>query len=87
MPAENNGSSSPEDVVQVVLSVDPTRFAQVVAAARRAGLAVDDEWPAVGSLSGRLESRLLPALREVDGVELVEVERFFQLRPPDSGTQ
>jgi hypothetical protein len=69
---------------RVVLAVDPDRFAEVVAVLRRAGLVVEAEWPATGTLAGRLDARLLPVVRGLDGVEAVEPERTVRLPPPGS---
>ncbi|MBL1097412.1 hypothetical protein [Streptomyces coffeae] len=73
--------------VGVILSVDPDRFAEVVAAARRAGLTVTSEQEVLGSLSGTIEEGRIPALKAVDGVESVDRDRTVRLPPPDAPIQ
>ena len=73
--------------VGVVLAVDPDRFAEVVAALRRAGLTVTGEQPVLGTLSGTVAEGRIPALEVVDGVASVDRERTVQLPPPDSPIQ
>ncbi|NYI07691.1 hypothetical protein [Allostreptomyces psammosilenae] len=63
---------------RVVLSVDPARFAEVVAALRGAGLAVEAEFPTIGSVTGTVAQDRLAALRAVDGVQAVEPERTYR---------
>lgn len=73
--------------VGVVLAVDLDRFAEVVAALRRAGLTVTSEQPVLGTLSGTVAEDRVPALEAVEGVESVDRERTVRLPPPDSPTQ
>ncbi|MET7902677.1 hypothetical protein ABZS86_14840 [Streptomyces sp. NPDC005355] len=73
--------------VAVILSVDPDRFAEVVEAARRAGLTVAGEYPVLGSLTGTIAEDRIPALEAIDGVESVDRERIVQIPPPDSPIQ
>ncbi|MEU8828434.1 hypothetical protein [Streptomyces sp. NPDC048636] len=81
-----NGAS-PARRAGVILSVDPDRFAEVVAAARRAGLTVTGEQEVLGSLSGTIEEDRIPALAAVDGVESVDRDRTVRLPPPDAPVQ
>ncbi|MFI0780099.1 hypothetical protein [Streptomyces sp. NPDC021212] len=73
--------------VGVIVSVDPDRFAEVVRAARAAGLAVTGEQPLLGTLSGTIDEERIPVLEAVDGVEAVDRERIVRLPPPDSPLQ
>jgi hypothetical protein len=73
--------------VRVVLAVDPQRFTDAVDALRRAGLVVEGEYPAVGSITGTVTEDRLQALEAVQGVEAVERERTFRLPPPDAPVQ
>ncbi|MET8182795.1 hypothetical protein [Streptomyces sp. NPDC005336] len=73
--------------VGVILSVDPDRFAEVVEAARRAGLTVAGEYPVLGSLTGTIAEDRIPVLEAIDGVESVDRERIVRIPPPDSPTQ
>ncbi|MCP9210879.1 hypothetical protein [Streptomyces cucumeris] len=79
--------ASPSGPVGVILSVDPDRFAEVVAAARRAGLTVTGEQEVLGSLSGTIAEDRIPALEAVDGVESVDRDRTVRLPPPDAPVQ
>ncbi|QKV96524.1 hypothetical protein HUT19_36520 [Streptomyces sp. NA02950] len=79
--------TSPSGPVGVILSVDPDRFAEVVAAARRAGLTVTREQDVLGSLSGTIEEDRIPALEAVDGVDSVDRDRTVRLPPPDAPIQ
>ncbi|RNG27027.1 hypothetical protein [Streptomyces botrytidirepellens] len=73
--------------VGVIVSVDPDRFAEVVRAARAAGLTVTGEQPLLGSLSGTIAEDRIPVLEAVDGVEAVDRERIVRIPPPDSPLQ
>lgn len=79
--------SSKSAPVAVILAVDSDRFADVVEAARGVGLTVTGEQPIVGTLSGTIAEDRIPALRAVDGVESVDLDRTVQLPPPDSPIQ
>ncbi|MEU7469480.1 hypothetical protein AB0A94_13230 [Streptomyces sp. NPDC044984] len=79
--------SSQSGPVGVVLAVDPDRFAEVVEAARRAGLTVTGEQPILGTLSGTIAEDRIPALKQVSGVEAVDRDRAIRLPPPDSPIQ
>ncbi|MEW2078633.1 hypothetical protein ACFZAG_37355 [Streptomyces sp. NPDC012403] len=79
--------SSQSGPVGVVLAVDPDRFAEVIEAARRAGLTVTGEQPILGTLSGTIAEDRIPALKEVAGVEAVDRDRTIHLPPPDSPIQ
>ncbi|GAA2324693.1 hypothetical protein [Streptomyces violaceusniger] len=81
------GQTARSGPVGVILSVDPDRFAQVVEAARRAGLTVTGEQPILGSLSGTIAEDRIPVLEAVDGVESVDRERIVRLPPPDAPLQ
>jgi isopentenyl phosphate kinase len=71
----------------VILAVDPDRFADVVEAARRAGLTVTGEQPILGTLSGTIAEDRILALTEVAGVVAVDRDRTIHLPPPDSPIQ
>ncbi|WP_328927003.1 hypothetical protein OG429_21995 [Streptomyces sp. NBC_00190] len=74
-----NGSSEP---VGVILAVDAGRFAEVVEALRRAGLAVTGEQPIIGTLEGTVAEDRIPALAAVDGVASVDREYINRIPPP-----
>ena len=79
-----NHPSPGSEPVGVILSVDPDRFADVVEAQRRHGLAVTGEQPILGTLAGTIAEDRIPELARVDGVESVDRERTYRLPPPDS---
>ncbi|MFF3374055.1 hypothetical protein ACFYXF_14100 [Streptomyces sp. NPDC002680] len=79
--------SSRSTPVGVIVAVDPDRFAEVVEAARRSGLAVTGEQPLLGTLSGTIAEDRIPALEAVVGVESVDRDRAVRLPPPDSPIQ
>ncbi|WP_275558325.1 MULTISPECIES: hypothetical protein [unclassified Streptomyces] len=87
MSGDAMGRTARSGPVGVILSVDPDRFAQVVEAARRAGLTVTGEQPILGSLSGTIAEDRIPVLEAVDGVESVDRERIVRLPPPDAPLQ
>ncbi|MFF4114793.1 hypothetical protein ACFY0P_15150 [Streptomyces sp. NPDC001714] len=73
---EPQGSAQP---VGVVVSVDPDRFAEVVAALRRAGLTVTGEQPLLGALTGTVpDEDRIPALAALDGVDAVDREVTYR---------
>ncbi|WP_221335207.1 hypothetical protein [Streptomyces sp. EAS-AB2608] len=73
--------------VDVVLSVDPGRFAETIRAAQAAGLTVTSEQPLIGTAAGTIAEDRIPLLRAVDGVEAVERDRTVRLPPPESPVQ
>ncbi|MFE9635048.1 hypothetical protein [Streptomyces sp. NPDC006463] len=74
--------SESSEPVGVILAVDPGRFAEVVEALRRAGLAVTGEQPIIGTLSGTVAEDRIPALAAVDGVASVDREYINRIPPP-----
>lgn len=79
--------STRSEPVGVILAVDPDRFADVIEAARQAGLTVTGEQPILGTLSGTIAEERIAALKAVDGVESVDRDRAIDLPPPDSPIQ
>ncbi|MCP3143202.1 hypothetical protein [Pyxidicoccus xibeiensis] len=64
----------------------PDRFEDVVARLRAAGLDVEQVLEEAGVVLGQAAPDCLPALTAVRGAT-VEVQRSFQLGPPDSDVQ
>lgn len=83
--SEHAGSEQPRR--RVTVTVNPARFAEVVAALRGAGLAVEAEYAAIATVVGSIAEDGVPGLADVPGVEAVDVEREFRLPPPDSPVQ
>ncbi|MFF7369029.1 hypothetical protein [Streptomyces tricolor] len=73
--------------VDVILSVDPGRFAETIRAAQATGLTVTSEQPLIGTAAGTIAEDRIPLLRAVDGVEAVERDRTIRLPPPESPVQ
>lgn len=65
----------------------PQDFAAVAKRLRKAGLAIDQQHRDVGVVSGRIEAKQLPALRQLPGVSSVEEERQVRVPPPDEEVQ
>ncbi len=63
------------------------RFPEVVKAAKKAGLKVEQELETLGIVSGSIDSAKFEDLSRVRGVAAVERARKFQLPPPDSEIQ
>ncbi|MGW1623583.1 hypothetical protein [Streptomyces sp. NPDC002172] len=61
------------------VSVDPDRFAEVVARLRHAGLTVTGEQPLLGALTGTVPSEdRIPAPAALDGVGSVDREATYR---------
>lgn len=72
--------------VTVLISQDRP-FAQVVRSLRTAGLKVEHEMEALGSVNGTIAARQLAALASLPGVAHVEPEQTMRIAPPDSPVQ
>ncbi|MEK0083934.1 hypothetical protein [Benzoatithermus flavus] len=78
------------DKVSVVVSVEEGRlkdFPRMVQAMRRAGLQVESEMAAIGTVAGSLSEQALPRLQAIEGVAHVERTRSFHVPPPHSKVQ
>ena len=62
-------------------------FSDVVARCRNAGMNITQEMKSIGVISGSIEEAALGKLRQVNGVSQVELERSFQIAPPDNDVQ
>ncbi|MGV9714020.1 hypothetical protein ACWDTI_25560 [Gordonia sp. NPDC003424] len=63
------------------------KITEIAAAARAAGMQVDQVLDQVGVICGSAPDGCAPTLRELDGVDAVEVGQTFRVPPPDSPTQ
>ena len=63
------------------------RFPEVVKAAKKAGLKVEQEMETLGIVSGCIDAAKVDDLSRVRGVAAVERARTIQLPPPDSEIQ
>lgn len=69
---------------EVVVTVNDDALSDVKAVVRRledSGLAVDHVLDFIGQVTGHCEDRAIDALREVKGVDAVEISRKIQLPP------
>ena len=88
--AVNTNPGGDMDKVRVTVSVDEANLEQidqVVEQLKAAGLEVEQTLSTVGVVTGVVEEEKMAALSEVTGVESVEVDRSYQLAPPDSEVQ
>ena len=79
MPIENVNVALADDCMD--------RFSEVVKAAKKAGLKVEQELELLGMMSGSIDSSKLEKLSRVPGVATVERAQEYQLPPPDSEVQ
>ena len=76
--------------IHLVLSVSDThmdKIAKVAAAAKRAGLKVEQQLKDLGVLTGVIDKDKIDRLRQVEGISHVEEERTISIPPPDSAIQ
>jgi hypothetical protein len=92
--AHHNHNETPTLVAgvpkSVTVLVSPSyldRFDDVVERVQAAGLQVEDVLRTTGVIAGAIESDRIDALRSVDGVAAVEIQRTIQLPPPASRIQ
>jgi hypothetical protein len=63
------------------------RFSEVLDQLTKAGLNVEQSLPAIGVVTGSVDSSKLAALKKVKGVSAVEQQQSFQIAPPESPIQ
>jgi hypothetical protein len=63
------------------------KIAKVAAAAKRAGLKVEQNLSDIGVLTGVIDQDKIETLRQVDGISHVEAETTISIPPPDSAIQ
>lgn len=79
---------SPKTKVSVLVADDyQDRFSEVVEAARRAGLDVEEELATIGLMTGAIDDSQRSTLESVQGIAAVEEPRTYQLAPPESEVQ
>lgn len=86
-PGNGAGPDGVDERVDVVLSFDPERADDVLAASCGAGLEDAEPLAAVGVVTGRIHPDRITTLRGLDGVQAVEVERQVRLPPPQAPVQ
>lgn len=81
----------PEDErVAVVVSVDDRWADSMSAVTQRlagAGMQVEESLDAIATVTGSIDASRVASLRALEEVSAVEVERTFQLPPPDASVQ
>ncbi len=82
---------NPDDErVNIVVSVDG-RWADSMGAVgeqlARAGMDVEESLDALATVTGSIPASSVPALRALEEVSAVEVERTYQIAPPDADVQ
>lgn len=78
------------DKVKVTVSIDDAhveQIDQVTKQLKSAGLDVEQTLPTLGIVTGSVETEKMSSLSKVTGVESVEVDKNYQLAPPDSDVQ
>lgn len=81
-------SDSTRTKVNVVVADDyQDRFSEVVEAARRAGLDVEEQLTTIGLITGAIDESKRSTLESVQGIAAVEEPRTYQLPPPESDVQ
>ncbi|MFW0793777.1 hypothetical protein AAFP30_08200 [Gordonia sp. CPCC 205515] len=75
------------DVTLTVADDHLGKITEVAAAARAAGMTVDQVLDQVGVICGTAPERCAPALQALDGVDAVELGQTFRVPPPDSPVQ
>lgn len=77
-------------MLNIVVTVGPQRLAEVTDVAeelRRRGMVVEQIHQSTGLITGTVPDDLQGELGSVPGVASVDVERSYQLPPPDSDIQ
>jgi hypothetical protein len=80
-------SEASEAEVAIVVLVDPDRFDATAQALSDAGVTLEQQSREIGIIGGHVRADRLTDVDQLDGVVAVEVERTFQLPPPDSPVQ
>jgi hypothetical protein len=63
------------------------KIATIAAAAKQAGMKIEQQLKDLGILTGEIEQNNIDRLRQVDGVSYVEEERTVRIPPPDNPIQ
>ncbi len=63
------------------------RFSEVLKAAEKAGMKIDQKHKDLGVATGSIDADKLDSLRNVGGVDHVEQEREVKIAPPESDVQ
>ena len=76
--------------VTISVSVDDAHIDQIEQVVQRlqvAGMIIDSTSPLIGVISGKVDADQLTALRNCEGVQDIEMDRTYQIAPPDSDIQ
>lgn len=78
------------NVVQITVSIDDAhvdRIHEVADRLKDSGMDVEQTMQIVGVVTGSIEADKMSSLYSVEGVQNVEIEREYQLSPPESDIQ
>jgi len=76
--------------VQISVSIEDVyldRVSQVMQELQSAGMIVEQSLPTLGIISGSMAADQVDRLSQVEGVQSIELERGYQLPPPESDMQ
>ena len=76
--------------VKVTVTVDDSHLGQIEEVTRKladSGMTVEQTLPTIGIITGAVQAAQVRSLQHVSGVRAVEVDRHYQLPPPDSNIQ
>lgn len=76
-----------EDVNIAIAENHLDRFSEVVRRLKKAGLVINQEMEAIGTVSGSIEGTKLADIEQVEGVSFVERAREIRLPPPENDVQ
>lgn len=79
-----------DEPVKVIVSVDDRWARSMGTVAERlagAGMEVEESMDAIATVTGSIRPSAMPALQALDEVSTVEIERTYQLPPPDADIQ
>ena len=86
----NQMQGSDMNVVQITVSIDDAhvdRIHEVADRLKDSGMDVEQTMQIVGVVTGSIEADKMSSLYSVEGVQNVEIEREYQLSPPESDIQ
>lgn len=90
--AENSPQGEGDDMAQaaITVSIDDqhlSQIEQVSQALQRSGMTVEQTLPIVGIITGTMPSEKIDDLREIEGVQSIELQQGYQLPAPGSDIQ
>lgn len=86
-PGPEESDAKKSGVLVSVADSHLERIPELADELRAAGLKIDHVLNAAGTITGSINPSRLDDLRDIPGVSAVEIERSYQLAPPDSEIQ